>query len=106
MESLYTLGEWTVTPGREEAFVSAWRELAEWTTANVDGNTWAKLLRDRDEPRRFISFGPWASDDAVAAWREHPQFRQHVTNIQQLVDAFAPHDMALATETGPATPDP
>lgn len=103
---LYTLGEWTVKTGREDEFVDAWHRFAEWTVANISGSTWAKLLRDRDAPRRFISFGPWKDDDAVAEWRRHPGFQERVAEIQELVEDFSPHTMTLATESGPATPDP
>jgi heme-degrading monooxygenase HmoA len=103
---LYTLGEWTVKGGRQEEFVAAWHEFAEWTAANISGSTWAKLLHDRDAPERFISFGPWQSEEAVTEWRQHPGFRERVAKIQELVDAFRPHDMDVAAEVGPATPDP
>lgn len=106
MSSLYTLGEWTVMPGREEEFVTAWRQFAEWTTTNVRGNTWAKLLQDSDAPQRFVSFGPWESDDAVAEWRQNPAFEEHVAKIRELVEGFTPHNMSVATEAGPETPDP
>lgn len=106
MAVLYTLGEWTVEAGQEDAFVAAWQELAEWTEATVVGSAWAKLLRDRNVPQRFVSFGPWTDDDAVAAWRQHPDFKARVDKIQQLVESFVPHTMDLATQVGPDTPDP
>lgn len=106
METLYTLGEWTAKEGRDEEFAAAWEELARWTEHNVDGASWAKLLRDREDPRRFISFSPWRDDDAVAAWREHPGFQSRVATIRELVNSFVPHTMHVAAEVGPATPDP
>lgn len=106
MASLYTLGEWTVKAGREADFVAAWREMAEWTSATVPGNTWAKLLQDRDAPQRFISFGPWKDDDAVAKWRQHPGFRERVAKLQEFLESFTPHSMDVAAEWGVHTPDP
>lgn len=106
MGALYTLGEWTAKEGREEEFVAAWQELARWTEASVDGATWAKLLRDREEPRRFISFSPWGDEDAVDAWRERPGFQSRVETIRALVSSFVPHTMDAVGEVGPATPDP
>jgi heme-degrading monooxygenase HmoA len=106
MGSLYTLGEWTVIAGREEQFVAAWGELAAWTAANAEGSGWAKLLQDRDDPQRFISFGPWSSDEAIGAWRGHPEFEAHVGRIRRLVTSFVPHTMTVAAQAGPATPDP
>jgi quinol monooxygenase YgiN len=106
MADVYTLGEWRAKAGSEAAFVAAWRELGEWTEATVPGNTWAKLLRDRDDPQRFVSFGPWTDDDAVARWRGHPGFQERVAGIQQLLVSFLPHRMGVAAESGVATPDP
>lgn len=106
MTVLYTLGEWTVKPGREEEFVAAWHDLAEWTIDHVEGGAWGKLLRDREAPRRFISFGPWRDDEAVEAWRAHEGFRSRVAQIRALVDSFVPHEMDVAADVGPGTPDP
>lgn len=106
MGSLYTHGEWTVKEGREEEFVAAWEELARWTEDHVDGASWAKLLRDREEPHRFISFSPWRDAEAVAEWRERPGFQARVATLQELVSSFVPRTMDLAAEVGPPTPDP
>jgi quinol monooxygenase YgiN len=106
MAELYTLGEWTARPGREDDLVAAWQDLAEWTADHVGGSGWAKLLRDHDQPRRFISFGPWQDADAVAAWRADPGFRRRVDALQELVEGFSPHTMDVAAQAGPATPDP
>ena len=55
---LYTSGDWFVKSGREEEFINAWRDLAEWTAAEFAPKARAMLLRDRDESSRFRSFGP------------------------------------------------
>ena len=61
--TVYTLATWYVKPGREEEFVSAWDELADWMVET--GYEWSgTLLRDRQERSRFVSFGPWPSADA------------------------------------------
>lgn len=106
MAGLYTLGEWQVKEGREAEFVAAWEEFARWTVATVEGSAWAKLLRDRDDPRRFVSFGPWRDDEAVAQWRSHPGFEERVAALSDLVESFTPHRMDIAAELGPPTPDP
>lgn len=105
METLYTHGEWTVKKGREAEFVAAWSDFARWTVDSVEGSSWAKLLRDRDEPRRFVSFGPWRDEAAVAAWRAHPDFQARVAAIQELVDAFVPRTLTVAAEIGSPTPE-
>jgi heme-degrading monooxygenase HmoA len=106
MTGLYTSGDWHVKSGSEQAFVEAWRELAEWTTANIPGCTFAKLLQDESDASYFVSFSPWRDDSAVAAWREHPGFQERVGHLQELLESFTPRTMHMAAEAGPPTPDP
>ena len=64
MGETYTHSTWRVKPGLEDEFVRRWEELADWS--RLQGLTArAKLLRDTDDPSRFVSFGPWGSMDAV-----------------------------------------
>ncbi len=72
MGILYTSGRWRVLEDRERDFITAWRQLGEWTAANIDGSTWAKLIQSRDDPREFLSFGPWQDEEAIAQWRADP----------------------------------
>jgi heme-degrading monooxygenase HmoA len=67
----YTHSTWRVKPGLEDEFVRRWEDLAHWSA--LQGLTSrAKLLRDTDEPSRFVSFGPWESMDSVRRWRAAP----------------------------------
>ncbi|MGH8945759.1 MAG: antibiotic biosynthesis monooxygenase family protein [Acidimicrobiia bacterium] len=103
---LYTSGDWYVRAESEQAFIEGWLEFGEWTAANVSGNTFAKLLQDDADPGHFISFGPWRDESAVAAWREHPGFKERVSRLQELLEPFVPGTMTLAAEIGQPTPDP
>ena len=78
MSQLYTSGRWTVVPGQEEEFVTAWSEMAGWTSAEILGSSWATLLQHRETPNVFLSFGPWESAEAMAAWRESLGFKERV----------------------------
>jgi heme-degrading monooxygenase HmoA len=98
MAQPYTHGVWTVTPGREEEFVTAWTELAEWTLREVPGSKWAKLLRDSDAPKRFISFGPWEDLDAIESWRALPGWQERVQRLRELLDGFEPSTLELVAE--------
>lgn len=90
MGELYTSGRWTVVPGQEEEFVTAWSELAEWTSAEIPGSGWATLLQHHEEPNVFLSFGPWESVEAIAAWRASPGFQERVGRIRAMLEAFEP----------------
>ena len=92
--------------GAEQEFIEAWGDLAEWTLANVEGCTFAKLLQDEADGRHFLSFSPWSNEAAIAAWREEPGFQRRVQRLQELLESFAPAVMDVAAEAGSPTPDP
>ena len=90
MPELCTCGIWQVTPGSEENFVSAWRDLAAWTVEHTPGAGAATLVQDTAQPHRFVSFGPWESAEAIDAWRASSGFQERVGKMQALLEAFEP----------------
>src|SRR5947208_2774595 len=92
--AVYTLGIWTVKRGREEDFVRAWQDLADRTKTEFPDEV-ATLLRDREQPHRFISFGPWDSLEQIAQWRSSVTFKEGVGKLRELLDEFVPHEMDL-----------
>lgn len=97
--AVYTLGIWTVRPGHEEDFVRAWTDMADRTASDFPGSS-ATLLRDRDRPNRFISYGPWESTDQIDRWRRSDTFVDGVGRIRPLLDEFAPATMDVVTTVG------
>jgi heme-degrading monooxygenase HmoA len=77
---------WQVKEGNEERFVAAWKDLAEWTVANVPGSSWSQLFPDLGDQRRFVSLGPWESMEAIEAWRSLPAFKQLVTSMREMLE--------------------
>jgi heme-degrading monooxygenase HmoA len=100
MAQLFTSGDWLVKEGKEGDFVKAWRELAEWTAGNVSGAGWATLLRDRDDPRRFLSFGPWQSLESIEAWRSSEGFQERVGLMRELLEDLHPRTLDVVAEAG------
>ncbi|GAC1323143.1 MAG: hypothetical protein NVSMB13_02610 [Mycobacteriales bacterium] len=96
---VYTLGVWTVRAGQEEQFVAAWQDMASKTAAEFPGAS-GILLRDRDQPERFISSGPWDSLELIEQWRASSTFREGVARIRPLVEVFEPHTMDPAAAVG------
>ena len=83
MGEAYTHSTWRVKPGLEDEFVRRWEDLAHWSA--LQGLTSrAKLLRDIDEPSRFVSFGPWESMESVRRWRAAPGFHERVARLQEV----------------------
>ncbi|KWX00381.1 antibiotic biosynthesis monooxygenase [Carbonactinospora thermoautotrophica] len=105
MATPYSMGEWYVKEGREEEFVELWQRFADWTVQRVHGSTWVRLLRDLEDPRRFISFGPWADQEAIDAWQEMPEAREYLAALRELVEGFEPRTLELAGQAGPDQPD-
>lgn len=88
MGTVYTSCEWIVRPGSEDDFVAAWKALGEWARDEAPGSEWAVLLRDRGDPRRFVSLGPWRSDEALQACGSHPGFVSRLAEIGGLLESF------------------
>ena len=90
MTDLYTCGTWTVIPGREDDFVEAWTEFAEWTSASMPAAGWATLLQDQETPNRFLTVGPWESLEAVGEWRASEGFQERIGRIREILVGFEP----------------
>jgi heme-degrading monooxygenase HmoA len=90
MSQLYTHAIWTARPGREEEFVAAWSEFADWTEREVSADATGKLLRDTSTPNRFISFGPWESLEQIEDWRARDGWKERVARLRELLDGFEP----------------
>lgn len=101
---LYTSGDWFVKSGREDEFVDAWRELAEWTAAEIAPGARAMLLRDRDDASRFRSFGPWASDEQILAWRQSDGFASRITHIRGMLERFEANTLVVSVRVGEPLP--
>jgi heme-degrading monooxygenase HmoA len=85
---------WIVKEGREDDFVTRWTEFAVWSAA--EGlRSHAQLLRDIDDSRHFVSFGPWETLDAVRRWRTLPGFHEHVARLSEVLESFEPHTFEL-----------
>lgn len=88
MAKPYTMGIWSVQEGREDEFVAAWSEFADWSAEQAPGAGWVRLLRDRANPQRFITVGPWDSLEAIEAWRALPGWGERVGRIRELLSGF------------------
>jgi heme-degrading monooxygenase HmoA len=75
MTETYSSGLWTVKSGEEDAFVEAWKEFVTWA-AEMPGSGTFRLIRDLDQPNRFLSFGSWQSQESQNAWIEQSEFAE------------------------------
>lgn len=94
----YTSGVWKVKPGRGEEFIAAWTEFAQWTKTRAPGAGWARLLRDASDEDRFVTFGPWDSVEAIAAWRALDGWKERITKVRELLISFEAQTLTLVVE--------
>jgi heme-degrading monooxygenase HmoA len=103
MVEYFTTGRWTVGSDKQDAFVEAWQEFAGWASAKPGAGTLV-LMRDLDDPDRFVSIGDWRTVDAIRDWKGSPEFRERIAQVLQHVSEFDPRNLALvATAENGAT---
>lgn len=83
---IFTVGHWTVKPGKEEIFLEKWQEFAQWTLNHLKGGRWVYMVQDQEEKNKFISFGPWESPENIAKWRQSPRFKTAIAGFKELCD--------------------
>jgi heme-degrading monooxygenase HmoA len=92
MAELITTGVWTVDAAKQDAFIAAWAAFAEWASSMPGAGT-LRLGCDVGDPRRFVSFAPWETADAVRAWKAGPEFRERMAQVLQHVEEFHPAEV-------------
>jgi len=97
MPETYTSGVWLAKAGEEDDFVAAWREFANWART-MPGCGTLRLVRDLEEPSRFMSFAPWESFETQRDWKENDEFRERIMRVRRHVDDFTPSTFELVTQ--------
>lgn len=83
------MAEWVVRPGREGDFIQLWAELGRLTIEEFPEAV-GTLVRDRDAPNRFVSFGPWPDIETIEEWRAMPGFTETIENMTDVLESFRP----------------
>ena len=99
MTETYTSGLWTVKAGEEDAFVADWSEFVSWASEQPGSGTF-RLVRDTDDPTKFMSFAAWESFEAQNAWKQSPEFRERIGRVIAHCEDFQPLVYELVTEVG------
>jgi heme-degrading monooxygenase HmoA len=94
MGTVYTSGTWKPRPDREDAFLEAWKQFADWA-ARMPGAGQLRLTRDLHQEGRYVSFGDWASNDVVRGWKSSPEFKERMAQVLQHVDEFEAAELGL-----------
>jgi quinol monooxygenase YgiN len=84
---VYTCGVWIVKEGREDEFARRWQESADNLALNVPDVKFM-LLRDRENPRRFISLGEgWRNAEQIEASQSTPEYQDAMTSIWRMLES-------------------
>jgi heme-degrading monooxygenase HmoA len=96
MGRIWTHGVWTVKAGREDEFIEAWRAMALGAVEELHSQEEPYLMRDRQQPNVFRSFGYW--DDPAEVERFRAFIQPHLERIRALtedLEVFALDDVPL-----------
>ena len=93
LQTLYAYGH-SIDYGLEEEFVRRWSEWAEWSHREGLAEV-ALLLRDGEDPRSFVSFGPWESVAAIAGWRALSGYQERLDLLRRVVESFEPRTLEI-----------
>jgi heme-degrading monooxygenase HmoA len=96
MTETYTNGTWMVKAGEEDAFVEEWTNFVNWGRSYAGSGTF-RLVRDRDQPERYMSFADWESFDAQKAWKSEPDFKERIGRVRSHCSDFQPSVFELVT---------
>jgi hypothetical protein len=80
----YVSSRWTVKPGREEEFVTAFEALALWAELNHPEGGTARLLQSVDTPLDYLGMWELPGAEAVERWREHRDVVEHLATLAAL----------------------
>jgi heme-degrading monooxygenase HmoA len=94
MTETYTNGIWHVKPGHEDDFIAAWKDFVSWG-AEQPGSQTFRLVRDLEDPARFMSFAPWDSFETQRAWKETGEFPTRMRRVREHVERFEPSTFSL-----------
>ena len=84
---MHPSGVWLVKEGREDEFARRGQESADRSALETPGLKFV-LLRDRENPRRFVSLGEgWRTADQIEAARSTPEFQDAMASIWRMLDS-------------------
>jgi len=91
----YTLASYRVKEGQEDAFITAWDELAETFSSLPHPPLWGTLIRHQTDRSLFYSFGPWRSVEDVKLMRESATAAEAFRKLSELCDELNPADFEM-----------
>jgi quinol monooxygenase YgiN len=95
---MYASVTWIVKKGHEDEFARAWQEAADQASLEFPGVTF-RLLRDAENPRRFVAFsGTWRNAGQLAAARDLPSFQELMARAGKQAESSELYAFELVAE--------
>jgi heme-degrading monooxygenase HmoA len=95
---MYTSGVWIVKKGHEDEFARLWQAAVDQLSLEFPGITF-RLLRDIENPRRFISLGgAWRNTEQIAAARAFPSYEEAMADLEKVLESGDLGTFELAAE--------
>jgi quinol monooxygenase YgiN len=95
---VYTSGVWIAKKGHEDEFERLWQAAVDQLSLEFPGITF-RLLRDVENPRRFISIGgAWRNAEQIAAARALPSYQASMGDLEQVLESGDLGTFELAAE--------
>ena len=95
---MYTSGVWVVNRGHEDDFVRRWQTAVDRLSLQFPGITF-RLLRDVDNPQRFVSVGgAWRNAEQIAVARSDPTYQEAMEEVDKLLESGEISTFELAAE--------
>jgi quinol monooxygenase YgiN len=97
-EVIYTLGVWRVKPGKEAAFIDAWKALGNIFARLPQTPGKGTLIQSLTDPLLFYSFGPWSDLADVEAMRANPEAQEGINQLRELCTEATPGGFRVVAE--------
>ena len=88
MDETFTCSIWAVKAGEEDSFLEAFHRFADAATRNF-GARKGMILRDTEDPTRFIVIRRWESAESLLSWAESEEMRALGEPVRSLVTGDA-----------------
>jgi heme-degrading monooxygenase HmoA len=96
--AVYTSGVWVVKKGHEDEFVRRWQASVDQLALQYPGITF-RLLRDVDQPQRFVSIGgAWRNPEQIAVARSLPSYQEAMKEVEAVLASGEVSTFELAAE--------
>jgi len=95
---VYTSGVWIVKEGRDHEFERRWQQGANGTSLEYPDVKFM-LLRDRENPRRFVSLAEgWRNAEQIEAARSSPAFQDSMAATWRVLESGEISTLELVAE--------